>query len=129
MSHRINIRTMNGKKHDPFLPTKFQRVRNRVAAILNAWTENRDSFSVDLVAHLHRVSAKQIHNEIYRHPSDFDEYFGIEDSTKSECTLEIYLKEIEQGIDSSLVVVANHVPFCLIPSEDTHMVVLKEYSR
>ncbi|CAF3553648.1 unnamed protein product [Rotaria sp. Silwood1] len=114
MSNRVNIRTVTGNKHSPLLPSKFQRVQNRAAAIWDAWNEDGRGLALELVAHLHRISAEQIYYDIYGNPSDVDKRFGIEDSTKLERTLHVCLKEIEQGIDSSLVAVANHVPFYLI---------------
>ncbi|CAF4889710.1 unnamed protein product [Rotaria sp. Silwood1] len=114
MSHRVNIRTVTGNKHSPLLLSKFQRVQNRAAAIWDAWNEDGRGLALELVSHLHRISAEQIYYDIYGNPSDVDKRFGIEDSTKLERTLHVCLKEIEQGIDLSLVAVANHVPFYLI---------------
>ncbi|CAF1219630.1 unnamed protein product [Rotaria sordida] len=114
MSHRVNIRTVTGNKHSPLLASKFQRVQNRAAAIWDAWNEDGHGLALELVAHLHRISAEQIYYDIYGNPSDVDKRFGIEDSTKLERTLHVCLQEIEEGIDSSLVSVANHVPFYLI---------------
>ncbi|CAF1463632.1 unnamed protein product, partial [Rotaria sp. Silwood1] len=84
MSHRVNIRTVTGNKHSPLLLSKFQRVQNRAAAIWDAWNEDGRGLALELVSHLHRISAEQIYYDIYGNPSDVDKRFGIEDSTKLE---------------------------------------------
>jgi hypothetical protein len=114
MTRRINIRTLNGNKHNPLLPPKFQRIQNRASAVWDAWEEHGSGISLEMVAHLHKISLEQIHVDTYGNPVDIDKRFGIEDSAKLECALKICLKEIQSGIDSPLVAVANHVPFCLI---------------
>ncbi|CAF4426383.1 unnamed protein product [Rotaria sp. Silwood2] len=117
MSHGVNIRTVSGNKHNPLLPSKFQRVQNRAAAIWDAWNEDGRGLALEFVPHLHRVSAERIYYDIYGNPSNVDKRFGIEDSTKLKRTLNVCVKEIEQEIDSSLVAVANNVPFYLIHEE------------
>ncbi|CAF5037165.1 unnamed protein product, partial [Rotaria sp. Silwood1] len=87
MSHRVNIRTVTGNKHSPLLLSKLQRVQNRAAAIWDAWNEDGRGLALELVSHLHRISAEQIYYDIYGNPSDVDKRFGIEDSTKLERTL------------------------------------------
>jgi hypothetical protein len=114
MSDRVNIRTVNGQKLNPLLSPKFQRIQNRAAAVWDAYDEYGCGHSLEMVAHLHRISVEQIHYDMYGNPSDIDKRFGIDDSRKLERTLHVCLKEIKEGIDESLVAVANHVPFCLI---------------
>ncbi|CAF2647245.1 unnamed protein product [Rotaria sp. Silwood2] len=92
MSHQVNIRTVSGNKLNPLLPSKFQRVQNRAAAIWDAWNEDGRGLALELVAHLHRISAERIYCDIYGNSSDVDKRFGIEDSTKLERTLHISVK-------------------------------------
>ncbi|CAF2835924.1 unnamed protein product [Rotaria sp. Silwood2] len=87
MSHGVNIRTVSGNKHNPLLPSKFQRVQNRAAAIWDAWNEDGRGLALEFVPHLHRVSAERIYYDIYGNPSNVDKRFGIEDSTKLKRTL------------------------------------------
>ena len=37
MSSRVNIRTINGIKHNPTLHSKFLRAQNRAAVVFDAW--------------------------------------------------------------------------------------------
>ena len=58
--NRINVRTINGSKHNGHLDYHHQRIQNRAAAVLDAWDEFGESLTIDLIAHMHRISVDQI---------------------------------------------------------------------
>ena len=110
-----NIRTVNGRKHNATLPSKYWKIQNRAAAILDAWDEyGGPAMPLEVVAHLHKMSSVQINNDIYGDPLDIEKRFGMKNSQKLERVLRICLKEIKKGIEPTLVAVAHHVPYCLI---------------
>ncbi|CAF2648239.1 unnamed protein product [Rotaria sp. Silwood2] len=114
--NRSNIRTVNGAKHNGHLEHRYKHVQNRAAAVIDAWNELEDEESIDLIAHLHRISIDQIKNDLLGEPLDIKRRFGIASTDKLEQTLRKCLKEINEGVNHALVAVANHVPFRLLCS-------------
>lgn len=116
--NRSNIRTVNGAKHSGHLEIRYRLAQNRAAAVLDIWTQNEDEESLDIIAHLHRLSIEQIKKDYFGDPLDIKRRFGIKSSTKLERTLTKCLKEINEGVNHALVAVANHVPFVLLCSAE-----------
>ncbi|CAF2637171.1 unnamed protein product [Rotaria sp. Silwood2] len=110
----VNVRTVNGAKHNGHLPLHYQRIQNRAAAVLDAWDEFGESVSIDLIAHMHRIHVDQIKKDLYGDRIDIKKRFGSKSSVKLERVLERCIKEIEEGVDSALVAVAHNIPFMLI---------------
>ena len=52
---RLNIRTINGAKHNGHLEYRFRRIQNRAAAVLDAYDDSAEPEALDLIAHLHRL--------------------------------------------------------------------------
>ena len=96
---RVNIRTVNGAKHNGHLDPRYSRVQNRAAAVLDAWDEFGESMPLDVVAHMHRISSEQIKKDLFGEPSDIKKRFGIRSSAKLEYTLKKCLKELNRGIN------------------------------
>jgi hypothetical protein len=108
---RNNIRTINGKKHNGHLDIHHQRIQNRASAVLDAYDEFDESMDIDLIAHLHRLPAKQIEQDIYGNPEDFVKRFGTVSSKKFHQAVQKCLAEINYGIDPALASVSNNVPY------------------
>ncbi|CAF0872979.1 unnamed protein product [Rotaria sordida] len=111
---RLNIRTINGSIHNGHLEHRYRKIQNRAAAAIDAF--NEDGESLELVAHLHRISIDQIQKDLYGEPSEIKKRFGIQSTVKLEKTLKTCLKEINKGVNKALVAVAYHVPYTLICS-------------
>ncbi|CAF4164381.1 unnamed protein product [Rotaria sp. Silwood2] len=110
----INIRTVNGAEHNGQLPTRYQRIQNRAAAVLDAWDEFGESLPIDLIAHMHHINADQIRKDLKGDQIDFKKRFGAKSSTKFEHVLKRCMNEIEEGVDSALAAVAHNIPFMLV---------------
>ncbi|CAF4240825.1 unnamed protein product [Rotaria sp. Silwood2] len=109
----VNIRTINGAKHNGHLPAHLQRVQNRAAAVLDAWIAIDESCSFDIVAHLHRISIDQIEKDLYGDITDLRKRFG-KSLKKFQGAIQQCVTEIEGGINPALVAVAHHIPFSLL---------------
>lgn len=92
--NRVNVRTVNGAKHNGLLEPRYAQVRNREAAVLDAWANGDDGLSLDLVAILHHIPSKRIEQDLYGEPSDIKKRFGINSTTKLESTIRQCFKEI-----------------------------------
>ena len=46
-----NIRTVNGARRNPHLDPRYVRVQNRAAAVLDAWNEYGEAYTIDIIAH------------------------------------------------------------------------------
>ncbi|CAM4855006.1 unnamed protein product [Rotaria socialis] len=92
--NRFNIRTVNGSRHNGLLEHRYIKIQNRAAAALGALDE--DGESLELIAHLHRLSIEQIKKDLYGEPSDIKNGFDIRSSNKLEETLKTCLKEINK---------------------------------
>jgi hypothetical protein len=114
MSSRVNIRTINGIKHNPTLPPKFRRAQNRAAAVFDAWDEFGETYPLGVIAHLHSLPVEQIHEDMYDDPRKIDKRFGTTKSNKIEPVLNTCLKELDSDIHPTLVAVANHIPFVIV---------------
>ena len=79
MGRLKSIRTVNGRKHNPMSPSKHWKIQNRTAAIVDIWDEHGSSTSLHLVAHLHRISAAQITNDIFADLLDIKTKVGVKD--------------------------------------------------
>ncbi|CAF1049511.1 unnamed protein product [Rotaria sordida] len=110
----VNIRTVNGAKHNGQLHLHHQRIQNRAAAVLDAWNEFGESLPIDVVAHMHHIQVSQIKKDLYGDKIDFKKRFSTKSSLKFERALELCMKEIEEGINSALPAVAHNIPFMLI---------------
>ena len=110
----VNIRTVNGAKHNGHLQPHHQRIQNRAAAVLDAWDEFGETLPIDVVAHLHRIQVDQIKKDLYGDAIEFKNRFGTKSSLKFDRALERCMKEIEEGVNSSLAAVAHRIPFMLI---------------
>ncbi|CAF3689036.1 unnamed protein product [Rotaria sordida] len=110
----VNIRTVNGAKHNGQLHLHHQRIQNRAAAVLDAWNEFGESLPIDVVAHMHHIQVSQIKKDLYGDKIDFKKRFGTKSSLKFERALELCMKEIEEGVNSALSGVAHNIPFMLI---------------
>jgi hypothetical protein len=111
---RINIYTINGAKRNGHLAFHYRRVQNRAAAVLDAFDEFGESLSIDLVAHLHRISVAQIRRDLYGDPAEIRKKFGTKSSTKLKNTVNKCIKEINEGVNPALTAVAHNIPFKLI---------------
>jgi hypothetical protein len=111
---RRNIRTVNGAAHNPHLESRYRQVQNRAAAVLDASDEVDNVGTLDLIAHLHRISIDKIKKDLYGEPTDIEKRFGIKSTAKLEHTLNKCLKELNSGVNEALVAVAHHVPFMLL---------------
>ncbi|CAF3945429.1 unnamed protein product [Rotaria sp. Silwood1] len=109
---QLNIRTTNGSIHNGHLEHRYRQIQNRAAAAIDAF--NEDGESLEIVAHLHRISIDQIQKDLYGEPSEIKKRFGIQSTVKLEDTLKTCLKEINKGVNKALVAVAYHVPYSLI---------------
>ena len=122
--NRLNIRTVNGARHNGLLEPRYIKIQNRAAAVLDALDE--DDESLELIAHLHRLSIEQIKKDLYGEPSEIKKRFGIRSSNKLERTLKTCLKEIKKGVHNALVAVAYHVPYTLLCSVENNNNNIKE---
>lgn len=113
---RRNIRTVNGAKHNPHVDHRYARVQNRAAAVIDASEEFGIGFPIDLVAHLHKISEKQLKQDIYGDPIDIQKQYGKKSTLKLERVLQQCLEEIDGGENCALVAVANRIPFVLLRS-------------
>jgi hypothetical protein len=111
---RINIRAINGQKHNGHLETRFQRVQNRASAVLDAYDESEQCVEIDLVAHLHRIPIKQIEQDIHGHHEDFVKRYGTVSSKKFHQAITKCLAEINDGVHPALASVSYHVPYKII---------------
>lgn len=111
---RINIRTINGAKHNGHLDSHHRRVQNRAAAVLDAFDEFGESLNIDLVAHLHRITVEQIRKDLYDDPAEIREKFGTKPSIKLENVLNKCVQEINEGVNPALSAVAHSIPLKLI---------------
>ena len=62
----INIRTVNGARHNGQVDFRYQRVQNRATAVLDACEEFGESLDIDIVARLHRLDVNQIRKDIMK---------------------------------------------------------------
>ena len=115
---RLNIRTINESIHNGHLEHHYRKIQNRAAAAIDAF--NEDGESLELVAHLHRISIDQIQKDLYDEPSEIKKGFGIQSTIKLEETLKTCLKEINKGVNKALVAVAYHGPYTLICSLESN---------
>ena len=111
---RPNIRTVNGAGRNPLLNSRYIRVQNRAAAVLDACEEFGEGYTIDLVAHLHRISVSQIETDLYGEPNVIERRFGFKSTIKLERALNQCQKELKKGENSALIAVANHVPFVVL---------------
>lgn len=111
---RINVRTINGAKHNGHLDSHHRRVQNRAAAVLDAWDEYGESLTTDVIAHLHRITVEQIKKDLYGDPTEIKKRFGSRSSIKLENVLKKCIKEIDEGVNPALTAVAHNIPFKLI---------------
>ena len=111
---RTNIRTINGKKHNGHLDIHHQRVQNRASAILDAYDELDEPVDIDLIAHMHRITAKQIEQDIYGHHEDFQKRYGTKSSKKFHQAVKKCIAEINDGVHPTLASVSSNVPYKLI---------------
>ncbi|CAF3233970.1 unnamed protein product [Rotaria socialis] len=116
--NRFNIRTVNGSRHNGLLEHRYIKIQNRAAAALGALDE--DGESLELIAHLHRLSIEQIKKDLYGEPSDIKNGFDIRSSNKLEETLKTCLKEINKRVNNALVAVVYHVPYTLLCSVENN---------
>ncbi|CAF4472407.1 unnamed protein product, partial [Rotaria socialis] len=61
--NRLNIRTVNRSRHNGLLEHRYIKIQKHPAAALNALDE--DDESLELIAHLHALSAEQIKKDLY----------------------------------------------------------------
>lgn len=113
---RLNIRNVTGAKHSGHLERRYTRIQNRAAAVLDACNDFGEGLTIDVVAHMHRISINQIEKDLFGEPSDIKRRFGIKSTAKLERTLKQCLKELNKGVNEGLVAVAYHVPFMLLRS-------------
>lgn len=73
---RINIRTVNGE-NSPGLNSRYARVQNRAAAVIDFSKECGIGLPIDLVAHLHRISVKQIEADFYGNLLEIKRRYGV----------------------------------------------------
>lgn len=85
---------------------------------MDAWDGYGAGMPIEVVAHMHRISIKQIEQDMYGNPLDIDKRFGTSGSTELQSVLHICFKELKKGFDPALVAVGNNVPFCLINQLD-----------
>ncbi|CAF4583183.1 unnamed protein product [Rotaria socialis] len=111
---RPHIRTINGAQHNGHLGDRYSRVQNRAAAMLDAWHEFGESLTIDVVAHMHRLSITQIEKDMFGEPSDIKKRYGTKSTVKLERVLQKCINELNDGVNRALVAVAHHVPFILI---------------
>jgi hypothetical protein len=119
---RANIRTINGLPHNGSLPTRYRRVQNRAAAVLDAWIDIEagcPSDDLSLTGHLHRLSCDTIRADLYGDPVKIKKQFGFKSTEKLEKTLRRCANELAGGTQEALVALANHVPFTLLRSFQT----------
>ena len=116
----LNIRTVNGAKHNGYLHVRHQRIQNRAAAILDVWEEHGEALSIDLIAHLHRISVEQIKKDLFGDPTEIKQRFSGGSSIKLESLLEKCMKEINEGINPALSAVAHSIPFKLLKDAQKH---------
>lgn len=94
---RVNIRTINAAKHNGYLPRRYQRVQNRASVVLDAYEEfGIKSFTIDVVAHMHRLSVQQIEKDLYGDLKDLQKRFGTKSLIKLQRTVEKCIKEIKK---------------------------------
>lgn len=120
----LNIRTINGSRHNGHLEHRYIKIQNRASALLDASDE--DDEYLELIAHLHRLSIEQIKRDLYGELSEIKKRFGIRSSNKLEETLKTCLKEISKGVNIALVAVAYHVPYKLLCSVENNNNNVKE---
>lgn len=113
---RANIRTVNGARRNPLLHSRYIRIQNRAAAVLDACEEFGEGYTIDLVAHLHKLSISQIEIDLYGQPDVIERRFGFKSSIKLERALKQCQKELKKGENPALIAVANHVPFVVLRS-------------
>lgn len=111
---RINIRTINGKKHNGHLNIHHQRVQNRASAVLDAYDELDECMEIDLIAHLHKITTKQIEQDIYGSHEDFVKRYGTVSSKKFYQAMQKCATEINDGVHPALASVSNNVPYKII---------------
>ena len=81
---RPNIRTVYGAGRNPLLNLRYIRVQNRAAAVLDACEEFGEGYTIDLVAHLHRISVSQIETHLYGEPNVIERRFVFKSTIKLE---------------------------------------------
>lgn len=113
---RPNIRTTNGARRNPHLDTRYIRDQNRAAAVLDAWEEYGEGLSIDVIAHLHRISISQIEKDLHGELADIERRFEFKSTIRLERALKKCQKELKKGVEPALIAVANHVPFALLKS-------------
>ncbi|CAF1474305.1 unnamed protein product [Adineta steineri] len=111
---RINVRTINGAKHNGHLDSHHQRVQNRAAAVLDAWDEYGETLNIDVIAHIHRIKVERIEKDLYGDPAEIKERFGTGFSIKLQNVLKKCIKEIDEGVNPALTAVAHNIPYKLI---------------
>ena len=111
-----NIPTVNGARRNPLLTSRYIRVQNRAAAVLDACEEFGEGYTIDLVAHLHRISVGQIETDLYGEPNVIERRFGFKSTIKLERALKQCQKELKKGESPALIAVANNGPFVVLRS-------------
>ncbi len=111
---RINVRTINGKKHNGYLDFKHQKVQNRASAVLDAYDESDECIDIDVIAHMHRITTKQIEQDMYGNYEDFQKRYGTTSSKRFFQALQKCIAEIDHGVHPALASVSNNVPYKII---------------
>ena len=112
-----NIRTVNGLPHNGVLATRYQRVQNRAAAVIDAWViveQEGSTGDLFMVGHMHQLSINQISKDLYGDPVKIKRRFGLESTGKLDRALEKCVKEVAEGTNEALVALANYIPFILL---------------